>query len=369
MNIRTPVIHKELIEWVFTFAGEQLKRLVNDHPDAFPMFTQNGKWVFEGEKWTNWCEGFLGGELWLLYQHTGDPFWHDKAIHYSELIEPRKLDRGVHDLGFLFWPTWKRWFDIDKNQASNRVVIQAGRTLAMRFQEHGRYLCSFLGPESLFIDIMMNIGLVFYAAQQEADGTLAQIALEHCLTTRRYLVRGDGSTTHEGIFNLQTGEFLRQSTQQGWRSDSCWARGQAWAIYGFASAYSWSRDIRFLHTAQSCADFFLRSVPEHGVPPNDFDDPAPALPYESSAAAIAARGLLLLAEHSESAQESQRYRESAIRILNTLCTPEFLASATPGWEGILKHGIYHQKMGVGVDESVIWGDYFFLEALYEVLHG
>lgn len=369
MNFKTPVIHRELFESVFTFAGEQLKRLVHDHPDAFPMFTQKGKWIFSGEKWTNWCEGFLGGELWLLYQYFGDPFWHEKAVHYSELIEPRKLDRSVHDLGFLFWPTWKRWFDIDKNPAANCVVIQAGRTLALRFQKHGRYLCSFLGPESLFIDIMMNIGLVFYAAQQESDRTLAQIAMEHCLTTRRYLVRGDGSTAHEGIFDQKTGEFLRQSTQQGWRSDSCWARGQAWAIYGFTSAYSWSKDIRFLHTAQSCADFFLRSIPEHGVPPNDFDEPAPTLLYESSAAAIAARGLLLLAELSESAQERQRYQESALVILSTLCTPEFLASATPGWEGILKHGIYHQKKGLGVDESVMWGDYFFLEALVEVLHG
>src|SRR5512135_726473 len=96
----------------FDFAGAQLEKLVSSHPDDFPMVTERGRWKFGGETWTNWCEGFLGGELWLLYRHTGDTHWLEKAKHYSLLIEPRKTDRTVHDLGFLFWPTWKRWFDI-----------------------------------------------------------------------------------------------------------------------------------------------------------------------------------------------------------------------------------------------------------------
>jgi unsaturated chondroitin disaccharide hydrolase len=111
----------------------------------------------------------------------------------------------------------------------NAVVIQAGQTMGLRFMEKGGYLRSFLAPDSLFIDIMMNVGIVFYAAEQSGDDDLFQKALQHCLTSRRYLVRGDGSTAHEGIFDLDSGEFLRHSTQQGWRSDSSWARGLAWA--------------------------------------------------------------------------------------------------------------------------------------------
>ncbi|HEX2907055.1 MAG TPA: glycoside hydrolase family 88 protein [Phototrophicaceae bacterium] len=354
----------------FEFAAKQLKHLVEQHPDYFPMYTVGGQWKHGGESWTNWCEGFLGGQLWLLYAYTGDDWWRIKAEHYSCLIEHRKTDRAVHDLGFLFWSTWKRWFDLIHDPAINEVVVEAGTTLAQRFQEKGQYLASFVAPESLFIDIMMNVGIIFYAARQKQDANLERIARQHCLTTRRYLVRGDGSTSHEGLFDPQTGVFLRQSTHQGWRDDSSWARGQAWAIYGFSTVYQFTHDLRFLNTAEACANYYLENTPEHGVPPNDWLEPDPALPYESSAAAITASGLLDLSRLTGDAARARLYHDYALRILDTLTEPEFLAIQTPGWEGILKHGMYHQRKGLGVDESVMWGDYFFLEALSKVVqHG
>jgi unsaturated chondroitin disaccharide hydrolase len=263
-------------------------------------------------------------------------------------------------------------------------VIQAGRTLAKRFIEKGQYLRSFLAEDSLFIDIMMNVGIIFYAAEQTGDPQLLRTATRHCLTTRKYLVRGDGSTAHEGIFDLTTGEFLHQSTQQGWRGDSSWARGLAWALYGFSNAYRYTRDARFLTTAINCAQYYMEHTPAHGVPPNDWDEPSPDFPYESSAAAIAAGGFLNLAELIEDPAESQgvsafqapvsneapmlagHFRIYAHTILTTLLEPEFLADQTPGWEGLLKHGAYHQRKGLGVNESVMWGDYFLMEALYRV---
>ncbi|MCL4506899.1 MAG: glycoside hydrolase family 88 protein [Chloroflexi bacterium] len=351
------------INRAFDFAGAQLRRLIETHPDYFPMYTQAGKWRHGGDTWTNWCEGFLGGQLWLLYHRTRDPYWRAKAEHYSRLIEHRKTDWDVHDLGFLFWSTWKRWYDLEGDPAVNAVVVEAGRTLSLRFKEKGQYLRSFVADDSLFIDIMMNVGIIFYAAQQTGDAELLRRATQHALTTRRCLVRGDGSASHEGIFDLNTGEFLRQTTQQGWRDDSSWARGLTWALYGFGAVYGFTGDERFLRTAQACADFYIERTPAHGVPPNDWEEPNPALPYESSAAAIAASGLLSLAALTRDTAQAAGYRACALRILNTLTEPEFLAIDTPGWEGILKHGMYHQRRGLGVDESVMWGDYFFLEAL------
>jgi unsaturated chondroitin disaccharide hydrolase len=247
------------------------------------------------------------------------------------------------------------------------VVIGAGQTLALRFKEKGQYLRSFVADESLFIDIMMNVGIIFYAAKQTNDDDLWRIANQHCLTTRRTIVRGDGSTSHEGIFDLQTGEFLRQSTHQGWRDDSSWARGLAWALYGFGTAYTFTQDVRYLNTAEACANFYIERTPEHGIPPNDWEEPEPALPYESSAAAIAASGLFNLARLTGDPIRSRFYQEYALRIIDTLTSPEFLAVDTPGWEGILKRGMYHQRKGLGVDESVMWGEYFFLEAVGKVL--
>lgn len=352
---------------VMAFAEEQLRRLIETEPDYFPMYTVNGKWRHGGEAWTNWCEGFLGGQLWLLAKHTGEGYWRAKAEHYSRLVEERKHDRNVHDLGFLFWSTWKRWFDLTGEPELNEIVIQAGQTMGLRFQEKGKYLRSFVAPESLFIDIMMNVGIVFYAAQQTGDADLLRIAHEHCLTTRRVLVRGDGSTAHEGIFDLETGEFLRQSTHQGWRGDSAWARGLTWALYGFGTAYAMTRDARYLQTAEACANYYIERTPVQGVPPNDWDEPEPAYRYESSAAAIAASGLLNLAKLTGDPVRARLYDQTAQRIVMTLSGPEFLANETPGWEGILKHGMYHQRRGLGVDESVMWGDHFFLEAVSKVL--
>lgn len=242
-------------------------------------------------------------------------------------------------------------------------MIEAGQTLAKRFKENGQYLRSFVADESLFIDIMMNVGIIFYAAQQTEDVGLLRIANQHCLTTRRYLVRGDGSTSHEGLFNTETGEFLRQSTHQGWRDDSSWARGLAWALYGFGTSYKFTGDVRFLQTAEACTNFYIEQTPDHGVPPNDWMQSSPAEPYESSAAAIAASGLFQLAELTGDPARGRLYLQYALQIVDTLTEPEFLAINTPGWEGILKHGTYHERKGLGVNESVMWGEYFFLEAV------
>jgi unsaturated chondroitin disaccharide hydrolase len=99
------------------FAAQQVEALVRTRPDAFPIFTVKGRWQVEENAWTNWTEGFLGGLVWIFARRTGDAWWRDRAEHYSRLIEPRRFDRTVHDLGFLFISTWKRWYEIDGDPA------------------------------------------------------------------------------------------------------------------------------------------------------------------------------------------------------------------------------------------------------------
>ena len=360
------------LEGAFDFAQIQIRNLIEKHPDYFPIYSQNGKWQHSGDAWTNWCEGFLGGMMWIFHKRTGDPVWRASAEHYSRLIEERKHDRTVHDLGFLFWSTWKRWYDLTGEQKLKDTVIVAGKTMGMRFKEKGGYLHSFIHDKSIFIDIMMNVGIVFYAALESDDGALLEKAHQHCQTTRRYLIRGDGSTSHEGIFDLDSGEFLRQTTHQGWRGDSAWARGQAWALYGFGTAYQLTGERDYLKTAQLCADFYIENTSFDidasfgpGIPPNDWDGHQTQV--ESSAAAIAASGLLNLAKLVQDPVYAARYRQAALIILDTLTGPEYLANETPGWEGILKHGMYHLNNGLGVDESVMWGEHFFVEALEKAM--
>ena len=263
--------------------------------------------------------------------------------------------------------SYYRWYRLTQDPQLNEVLIQAGRTLALRYQEKGQYLSSFIAANSLFIDIMMNVGIIFYAAHQTNDSRLREIALRHCYTTRRVLVRGDGSTAHEGIFDLETGEFLRQATHQGYRSDSCWSRGLTWALYGFGTAYEYSRDPRFLRTAEACADYYITKAPLDGVPPWDFRAPPEQRDQlDTSAAAIAAAGFLRLCRLLPDPVKGHFYWSTAIRILQRLCK-KYLAESDPAWEGILKGGIYHIHKNLGVNESVMWGEYFFVEALEHAL--
>lgn len=367
-----PEIDRTLLEETLQFAERQVRQLIGENPGFYPMYTKKGKWKHDGLALTHWCDGFLPGMMWIFQRRaaegsTDKAFWLDMASEYSRSLEARQFDRDVHDLGFIFLSTYYRWYQVSRDAKLNDVLVQAGKTMALRFKEKGQYLCSAVSEDSLFIDIMMNVGIVFYAARETNDRRLRDIATRHALTTRRYLVRGDGSTAHEGLFDLQTGEFLKQRTQQGYRSDSCWARGQAWALYGFGSCYEYTRDPRFLETAQSCADYFLTHTNADGIPPWDLQAPTETRKVvDTSAAAIAAGGLLRLCRMLPDPVKGFYYWSCALRILRSLCE-KYSAAGDEGCEGVLNGGVYHMNKNLGVNECTMWGDYFFCEALENAL--
>jgi unsaturated chondroitin disaccharide hydrolase len=258
------------------------------------------------------------------------------------------------------------------------VVIDAGRTLALRFTPPAGCLRSFHGADSTFIDIMMNVGIIFYSALETGDKELAEIAHSHCRTTRRVLVRPDGSTAQEGIFDPQTGRFLRQSTQQGFSAESCWSRGLAWSLYGFAACYEMTGERAYLEAAHANADYWLAHADSgeagYGAVPWDFDAPRGGRLgreiVDTSASAIAASGLVSLARLTDQEARRAAYLECAKRTMESL-TSQYLArergDADGGWEGILRGGVYHIHKGLGVNQSVMWGEFFFVEALQKMM--
>ena len=356
----------------FSFAESQVAATIERTPDFFPIYTTDGRWHHQGERWTDWTGGFFAGMMWQFHRRTGDQTWRQRAEHYSKLLEHRQHDREVHDLGFIFLNTYLPWYELTGDPDLHAVLVQAGRTLAMRFVDPPGYLQSFVAPGSLFIDIMMNVPIVFYAARETGDQRLLEIALQHCRTTRDRLVRPDGSTAHEGVFDTATGAFLRQDTHQGLRGNSRWARGLAWSLYGYSTVFAYTQNSEFLEVAQRNADHWLAHLPEDNIPYWDFDaDLTATLPWgpqkDSSAAAIAASGLWQLSRQTPDGERAARYRDTALATLDSLCHPNYLAQEKEGSEGILLHGVYHTAKNLGVDESVMWGDFFFVEALTRVL--
>jgi unsaturated chondroitin disaccharide hydrolase len=388
MNIDRDIDERRLrlrLEQAFDFGVAQLERMLTKWPSnkPAPIYTEHGVWTRPETMWTDWCPGFYAGMMWLAFERTGERRWRQAAEEYTRALEPRKYDREVHDLGFIFMTTADRWYrllsdDDPLKQWLKDLLITAGTIQSFRWKESGEdhYIYSFHGPQSLFIDIMMNIRLLFRAHELGGGHELYTKAVTHARTTEKVLVqkRGprlmdqEGAVIHEAIFNPLRGEFRNLSTQQGYSPFTCWARGLAWAIYGFTDTYLFTREPVFLETAEKCAGYYLTNTPDGGVPFWDYGAPnIPDEPLDSSAAAIAAGALWKLKNIDGTQRGAETYRQAALTILSTLSSDGFLSRGDAAYEGILRHGVYHRPMNWGVDESVMWGDYFFMEALHMVL--
>ena len=373
------------LERAFRFGVGQLERMLTKWPvnQPAPIYTERGVWTRPAYIWTDWCPGLYAGMMWLAYEETGEAGWRQAAEQYTRALEPRKFDRDVHDLGFIFMSTADRWYRLlDEGDPTRQwlkdVLITAATVQSFRWKATGEdhYVYSFHGPQSLFIDIMMNIRLLFRAHQLGGAEELYRKAVTHAKTSEKYLVHKhgerlmdrEGAVTHEAIFNPAGGEFRNLSTQQGYSPFTCWARGLAWATYGFADTFRFTGDRFFLDTAERCAGFYLENTPDGGVPFWDYGAPRiPDEPLDSSAAAIMAGAFWKLKEVEGTRLGAKAYRQAALLILDRLAGDEFLGAHDPAYEGILRHGVYHRPMNWGVDESVMWGDYFFMEALHMAL--
>jgi unsaturated chondroitin disaccharide hydrolase len=377
------------LESTISLCDASLRRTAAKWPpeSPAPIWTEDGRWYRQPEMWTDWTPGFYAGQMWILHELTGEEFWRERAEAHTRALEPRRFDRDVHDLGFIFLSSYGRWLRLldEDDPMRARVVdtlVTAATVQSYRWNGSGKhgFIYSFNGPQSLFIDIMMNVRLLFWAARNGASGEVLARALEHSRSSALYLVRRDGpglgdedgSVRHEAIFNTDRGrgEFRCLSTQQGYSPFTCWSRGLAWALYGFAYAYASTGEEEFRDVAERCAGFYLKHTPESGVPHWDYGAPAiPDEPLDSSAAAITGCGLLLLAEQGVEPDRARAYRDMATRIVETLTSDDFFGPRRDGEEGLLLQGVYHRPQGWGVGGAVMWGDYFFLELVQRVLHG
>ncbi|PXA71919.1 glycoside hydrolase family 88 protein [Cryobacterium arcticum] len=322
-----------------------------------------------------WTTSFFSGMEWLAWELTHTDAYRTAALAHSADFSRRVRageDLDTHDLGFLYSlstvPAWRLLGDTEGREAA----LLAADHLMLRLLEPAGIIQAWgdlSDPRQrgrTIVDSLMNMPLLTWASEQTGDPRYPDAVRRHTAQLREHIVRADNSTFHTFYWDAETGEALRGATEQGAFDDSCWARGQAWGIYGFALNYRATGDPLLLDAAWRCADYFLAHLPADSVPFWDlvYNDGSDA-PRDSSSAAIAVCGLLELADLEGAGERATRATEAAHTMLASLI--ENYTPATPeDSDALLLHSVYDLPKNNGVDEGTLWGDYFYLEALTRV---
>lgn len=324
--------------------------------------------VADGICW--WTNGFWGGMMWLMHHETGDSKYKEIAR-----VSEEKLDQcfeqyyGLHhDVGFMWLPTSVANYRVTKNPISRKRALHAANLLAGRFNLAGGFIRAWNDLEGqdtrgwAIIDCMFNIPLLYWATEETGDPRYKQIAMKHADTTMEAFVREDGSVNHIVEFDPFNGGVVKTYGGQGYEEGSAWTRGQTWALYGFMMSYIHTGKEQYLHTAKRIAHYFIANIPESGIIPVDFRQPAEPRLEDDTAAAIAACGFIEIAkvvgEH-----EKDLYLRAALKLLKTL--DEQRSDWTQQSDAILQYGsgAYHSAAH---HHPIIYGDYYFMEAIFKL---
>ncbi len=331
---------------------------------------------YTGAAWShgNWFCGFWVGLLLAAYLKSGEARFLTWARERLRLVAPRAEDPNTHDIGFIFASSALPAHHITGEDGYAALALSAAERLRARLitTRSGAYLSSWgplsdpRGRASSAIDTMANLPLLYWAAQHADDGSFRLAGEAHARMTRAAFIRPDMSTYHAVEYDTLSGERRRGYTFQGHADESCWSRGQAWAIYGFTATARATGKLEYLDLAERLARHFLERLDGTRIPFWDFDDPAiPEAPRDTSAAAIVASALLDMAALHPDPAAGAHWAEQALDLLDALCGEPL--AREPGHRGLLKHGCYSKPHGDGVDSAVLFGEFYFVEALTGVL--
>ena len=346
-------------------ATEKVRKFLPVFETAFPA-EQSKDNVYATMQNVSWTTGFYSGILWLCYELTEDRDFLDSALSHYESYKKRIYEEeGIdhHDLGFLYSLSCVAQYKVLGDEDAKATAIRAAECLLRRYHPKGEFIQAWGAlddPDSyrLIIDCLLNLPLLFWASEVTGDQKFYQAAARHMRTASRTVIRPDSSTYHTYFFDIHTGEPTRGETHQGYSDESCWARGQAWAIYGLALCYHYTRDNALLDDYNRVTDYFLAHLPQNQIPYWDliFDDTS-GQPRDTSAAAIAVCGILEMGRTCPNA----RHTAAAGRMLQTL-SAEYNTADLPDCAGLITDGFYNHHFCKQA-ECTIWGDYYYLEAL------
>jgi len=324
----------------------------------------------------DWTAGFWTGELWLAYENSGEECFRKAAEvqidSFMNRIE-KKISVDHHDMGFLYSPSCVAGYKLVENKTGKTAALLAADQLISRYHPIREYIQAWGSMDSpdncrLIIDCLLNLPLLYWATKVTGDIKYEDIAEKHIETALKYVIREDYSTWHTFYFDPMTGTPSHGATCQGYRDDSAWARGQAWAIYGIALSYRYTKKLEYIDTFENVTKFFIDRLPQDMVPFWDLEfTEGSNEPRDSSAAAIAACGMLEMTKYL-SEEDKEYYTNIAKKIMKSLYDNYAVKDFTTS-NGLLlhstysKHSPYNTCDNNGVDECNSWGDYFYLEAL------
>ena len=338
--------------------------------DSFPRNINQGQTQWNKVNIHDWTSGFWPGVLWYAYEASGDSAILAKAKDFTNpLSGVLTVPVENHDLGFMLFCSFGNGYRMTKNPAYKDLLLQAADSLATLFNPKVGTILSWPAmrkkmnwPHNTIIDNVINLELLFWASKNGGNQNLYNIAVKHAQTCMHSLIRPDYTTYHVAVFDTIDGHFIKGVTHQGFADNSLWARGQAWGIYGYTMCFRETGKPEFLETAQKLADVFINRLPKDGIPYWDFEDPAiPDAPKDASAAAVAAAGMLELSGFLKDEASRAKYKNAAISLLARLSSSDYLSNNMN--HSFLLHSTGHKPNGNEVDASIIYADYYYLEAL------
>ena len=324
---------------------------------------------------SDWTSGFYPGILWYLYDYTHDPYWRTNADTVTRLLEKEQYNKDDHDIGFRIGCSYGKGYEFTGNKEYEKVIVQAARSLSSRYNEKIGIIQSWNAQPKrdwkcpVIIDNMMNLELLYMGAKLSGDKNLERIALKHAETTMKHHFRADYSCPHVVDYDPQTGKMRRMDYNNGYNDPqkAAWSRGQAWALYGYTYMYRITRDKKFLAQAENVANYILNNphMPADMVPYWDYNSPKIPTKRDASAAAINASALLELSTYP--VKDSKHYFNSAVKTLKSLSSDRYLAKPGHNGDFALMHATGNFMGGSELDNTLIYADYYFIEALMRYL--
>ncbi|MBZ4676321.1 MAG: unsaturated glucuronyl hydrolase [Anaerophaga sp.] len=362
------------VDQELNYCNEQIQKTLSRIGDTTMMprniLAGQSEWNLVPVKIEEWTVGFWPGILWYNYENTKSEEMLEAARHYTDILEPLiTLPAYDHDLGFQVFCSYGNGYRLTGDEKYKQIILNAADTLATLFNPKVGTILSWPRdvepnnwPHNTIIDNMLNLEMLYWAAANGGNKELYDIATKHAETTMKYQFREDGSNYHVAVYDTIDGHFIKGVTHQGYADETMWARGQAWAIYGFTMVYRETKDKKFLRFAEKVTDIYLKRLPEDYVPYWDFDAPnIPDEPKDASAASIVASALLELSRLEDDPVKAVDYRNAAVNMLITLSSNEYQSREKNS--AFLLRSVGHKPNGSEINASIIYADYYYIEAL------